>query len=942
MVDYKDVDTPNLKRRKSALVTEALDLIDYDKSGDLGQDEVQTLLIAMGLPSEVSTAVMNVVFDGCQATDHDSVTEAILRTTHVQERSLATLLGRVTLFQKAFRRLDLDRNGKINFPEVLGMLECLSMERKYAADVMAFLDADDSGEITWQEFVRGMSDPQFSVLFPQITLEALVSLPSSLAQNKIVSAEEEAEAIKELPAVEKSLYWLLSLMYGRSSPKHREHQEEEGDVARNKEPPHPVPMLRHSASSFDDDALSGDSSDSDSSDSESTATTKSSETAHARTAAEISLPVALPNTVVKSRKARDVAIITRTEPKDAQKAQVAIIRPKKSPVVVTRSVAKNPDKVRLAVVRPPREPLALPAPPSSRKNTVRPPPTGAAALLRDASPGLDPQARGIPGEVAATTPLGLPVKLEEAPERPRRPSFSAPVAALARRGSVVGAAVSSMLAGLPGNLGLTHKTNKVVSTPTLSMKEVVSSMREMDVKDVKAHVLTEQKRNSLWRCSHGAVLAGVIAGVGAAFFAQALNDVTGTMVDEEEDWLAFNAISGSFSLVWSLAEMVVCCIAALVAAVRMTRICGILLVPMDKERAMLAGSLARAALELGHPRIRTFGIDPHKRASKCLLLIYALIYMGSRGVTKFIVKLIVKKVAPRTLLKFAELAPLVIEILINVAFNTVTVRYAMNEVMVCTLGPSAAVEVTSQLIRAHRQSHLIEEPLSDELKCLALRAVGVSITYKMQMHPNSRVLLNHIVNLFIDEGFVKRAKDEYGQILEEARVKRKTAKSFMSKPSKASVGTAAGSIKSRGLAVGRWFGCCMPRPEKTQESLYEELADLGLDDEDLFFDGLTGLNHQDALFACSMLLLALLLDGRIGNADWAFIQRAARSVDPPLKAKWSSALHLVNIYCDGRQMTAGLFHDVFEASMDGEESRASCCDVATGGLRTGLGYINCC
>lgn len=60
---------------------------------------------------------------------------------------------------------------------------------------------------------------------------------------------------------------------------------------------------------------------------------------------------------------------------------------------------------------------------------------------------------------------------------------------------------------------------------------------------------------------------------------------------------------------------------------------------MDKERAMLAGSLARAAeilvnrqslaaknglvmeniviskaLELGHPKVRTFGIDPHKRA----------------------------------------------------------------------------------------------------------------------------------------------------------------------------------------------------------------------------------------------------------------------------------------------------------------------------------------
>eukprot|EP00439_Symbiodinium_sp_Y106_P013071 s2507_g1.t3 len=197
----------------------------------------------------------------------------------------------------------------------------------------------------------------------------------------------------------------------------------------------------------------------------------------------------------------------------------------------------------------------------------------------------------------------------------------------------------------------------------------------------------------------------------------------------------------------------------------MTRICGINLVPMDKERAMLAGSLARCALELGHPSVRTFGINPYKRVNKYLLLVYALIYMGSRGITKFFIKLLVKKVAPRTFVKAADMAPLVIEVLINVLFNFITVRYAMSEVMICSIGPSATVEVTSQLIKAHRQTSDVEEPLSDRVKLLALRAVGVSITYKMQMHPNSRVLLNHIVELFADERFVKRATEEYGDML---------------------------------------------------------------------------------------------------------------------------------------------------------------------------------
>mmetsp|Transcript_92831 Transcript_92831/g.220710 ORF Transcript_92831/g.220710 Transcript_92831/m.220710 type:complete len:211 (+) Transcript_92831:2-634(+) len=210
----------------------------------------------------------------------------------------------------------------------------------------------------------------------------------------------------------------------------------------------------------------------------------------------------------------------------------------------------------------------------------------------------------------------------------------------------------------------------------------------------------------------------------------------------------------------------------------------------------------------------------------------------------------------------------------------------------------------------------------------------------MQMHPNSRCLLNHTVNLFIDDGFVSRAKKEYGQRLEVAKLKRKATKSFLTLPSsKASAGTAR-SASEGGGCWSRWFRA-KAQPEKPQESLYEELADLGLDDEDLFFDGLAGLDHRDALFACSMLLLALMLDGRVGKSDWSFITRAARSVNPPLEANWSGVVHLMNIYTGGRQMNARLFHDVFENSEDGE-AKATCCEFVARGMRNSLNYINCC
>lgn len=44
--------------------------------------------------------------------------------------------------------------------EVVWMMESLSIDKKLAADLMAFLDEDDSGDVTWVEFVRGVSNGQ--------------------------------------------------------------------------------------------------------------------------------------------------------------------------------------------------------------------------------------------------------------------------------------------------------------------------------------------------------------------------------------------------------------------------------------------------------------------------------------------------------------------------------------------------------------------------------------------------------------------------------------------------------------------------------------------------------------------------------------------------------------------------------------------------------------
>ncbi len=781
-----------------------LDLIDEDGSGDLDAMEIETLLAAMGITGPEQQKILLSALDGSQKTKEHKVTDAILLHADINETKLQVMLGRVALFGNVFRWLDFDGDGTLSLPEIIRMMELLNIDLKLAADLMAFLDSDDSGEITWQEFVRGICSKNFASLFPQITLEALVELPSSLQQNKFIGEEEEKRAIAELPSIEKSLYWVLSIMYSSTSLRKREETTFDLDLTE-------IP---------------------------------------ARFKASKDCPVESPPTEV----------LATDDQKDDELRSTANSR---SFVIadipcVVRKKAKNPQAVRPAVVYPSfpdgqmpwvqlpgqnwqnANPFAMSIAdvPCVVRKEARNPLAVRPAIIHPKFPDAELQWVQFPDAKPRTpkTPEARCIVIE--PEKPKETE--------ARRASTISlqasaaAALSSALTGLSGvasglasAFGLPSKDSS--KKKGLSVGEAATVIKNMDVKKAaKAHVLNEQKRRSLWRCRYAAILTGALAGVGAAFLAQVLNDFTSTIVDEEEDFVMWNVLAGLFSLLWSLAEMLVCCIAALVATVRMTRICGINLVPMDKERAMLAGSLARSALELGHPKVRTFGIDPYKRANKYLLLFYALIYMGSRGITKFVVKLIVKKAAPRTLLKVTKFAPLLVEVLINLLFNTVTVNYAMNEVMICSVGPSATVEVTSQLIKAHRHSLNVEEPLSDEVKLLALRAVGVSITYKMQLHPNSRFLLNHVVGLFADQSFVKRAKEDYFNLKGVQHAK------------------SLHSHRSHAPHKSGQSGCCGRRSgkEAPAETLHEELADLGLDEEDLFFDGLTGRAREVRSLEC--------------------------------------------------------------------------------------------
>eukprot|EP00913_Durusdinium_trenchii_P000284 g258.t1 len=461
-------------RRKSFLVTEALDIIDQDQSGDLGKEEVETLLAAMGLKGQDVENVLRIVFDKVSATTHTRVTDAILMMTNVSEGELETMLGRVVLFQKAFRKIDVNGNSKLSLNEIMWMMESLDIDKKLAADLMAG---------------GGSAQPMFGWILGKLGLRAAGNGPRVL--------------------------WIFELIFLLQPAKVRKGRNI--IIVRNADRiPEKGPM-----------------------------------------------------------------VIVRKQAKDAEKALQAKVRTDKS-FIITRKVARNPEATlfasKISKINAPRK-----AKPRSRQCVY--------VWREEAFPVRTPSQPKVPATLALPRPSGEAVagilksakgeKPSDVPEKPEKQEKRVP--RMGRRGSIM----ATMFNGLHSlKLG-----GRPAKSKTITLEEPVD---ESTGRGCHLDPLHE---------SGGAAQGSL----GAAFFAQALNDFTTTIVDEEQDWLVWNVLSATFSLIWSMAEMLVCVVAALVAAVKMIRICGIMLVPMDKERAMLAGSLARAALELGHPKVRTFG-----------------------------------------------------------------------------------------------------------------------------------------------------------------------------------------------------------------------------------------------------------------------------------------------------------------------------------------------
>ena len=166
------------------------------------------------------------------------------------------------------------------------------------------------------------------------------------------------------------------------------------------------------------------------------------------------------------------------------------------------------------------------------------------------------------------------------------------------------------------------------------------------------------------------------------------------------------------------------------------------LVPINKDRAFVAASLVRAALELGNANNVVFGVDPLARAksySPVVVAFLGLLYKAKILLSGFIIKVAIKRMAARGSAKY--LLPWA-AVPATAVWNGFVGHVVMKEAVLRGLGVSTGIEIFNEITCPDGG----KAEISQLGKLQICRAVGTNIAKMMNMYPTKEVLLKHAVN----------------------------------------------------------------------------------------------------------------------------------------------------------------------------------------------------
>jgi hypothetical protein len=256
------------------------------------------------------------------------------------------------------------------------------------------------------------------------------------------------------------------------------------------------------------------------------------------------------------------------------------------------------------------------------------------------------------------------------------------------------------------------------------------------------HVLNPAERAGLLRVTRGAVvraaLAGAInaaaSGLGALFTAKVLGHQP-----EHATWvqhLSYWGLFGFLALAAAVLEIGYLYWDGLRSVRALSLVAGLQLDAMENLDVRYA--LARAALELPNPPHVTFGVNPHREASRFTLATASLVYKLKVSVSNFVFKALVERaigrLATRSVLAFTAIP-------INAAWNALVCWFVLREARIRVMGPSAAIEMLDIVFASSPTP-------SVELLTAVHRALAAAVVRTSELHPNHLSLMHEVRQRF--------------------------------------------------------------------------------------------------------------------------------------------------------------------------------------------------
>lgn len=262
-------------------------------------------------------------------------------------------------------------------------------------------------------------------------------------------------------------------------------------------------------------------------------------------------------------------------------------------------------------------------------------------------------------------------------------------------------------------------------------------------------VLNPEERKQLLSITRGAVaraclagaLSAVLCGIAEMIADQYLspNPNTHSIAENLSQNARYWGLVGGVTLIAAVAEILFLYWDSLRSVHALAHAAGLNLFPRggaEGEPEQVAAALARAALELPNPVERTFGVDPHREASKIRLFIASILYKLKVSVSNFLVKTLVRRVLGRALVR--TWLPFV-AVPITALWNGIVTYIVLREARIRAMGPSASKELVGAIFEQGI------EP-SEEGKIMLVRAVASSIVRTEDFHPNLMELLSEVLS----------------------------------------------------------------------------------------------------------------------------------------------------------------------------------------------------